>query len=179
MVRCKICLKDIDISSTGESALKSHATSQKHRNLLKSSSEALNDVFSSRDTASVGGNAAKSVDSNSSDTVASMTIPTTSANIQLLHTTANEILRSEMLWAAKVATSHYSMNSCTDSCQLFKPMFPDSKITERFSYGSQKCAYLIKFGIAPYFMDLLLKRVAENNNFVILFDESLMNDGKV
>ena len=32
--RCTLCLKDIDISSMGESALKSHAKSEKHKRLL-------------------------------------------------------------------------------------------------------------------------------------------------
>ena len=52
---------------------------------------------------------------------------------------------------------------------VFKAMFPDSIIAQHMSYGPTKLSYLISFGIAPYFMDLLLK---ELNVFVISFDES-------
>ena len=52
-------------------------------------------------------------------------------------------------------------------------MFPDSRIAAKFSCGSKKCSYLVKFGLAPYFKELLLKRVKESGDIVVMFDESL------
>ena len=52
-------------------------------------------------------------------------------------------------------------------------MFPDSQIAKKFSLGKTKCAYLISFGLAPYFKNLLLERVKNSQDYVLLFDESL------
>ena len=46
-------------------------------------------------------------------------------------------------------------------------MFPDSIIAQHMSYGPTKLSYLISFGIAPYFMDLLLKELKDAPCFVI------------
>ena len=51
-------------------------------------------------------------------------------------------------------------------------MFPDSIIAQHMSCGPTKLSYLISFGIAPYFMDLLLKELKDAPCFVISFDES-------
>ena len=51
-------------------------------------------------------------------------------------------------------------------------MFPDSIIAQRMSCGPTKLSYLISFGIAPYFMDLLLKELKDAPCYVISFDES-------
>ena len=51
--------------------------------------------------------------------------------------------------------SHFSYNSAYDITDVFKAMFAD-----------------ISFGIAPYFMDLLLKELKDAPCFVISFDES-------
>ena len=40
------------------------------------------------------------------------------------------------------------------------------------SCGPTKLSYLISFGIAPYFMDLVLKELKDGPCFVISFDES-------
>ena len=51
--------------------------------------------------------------------------------------------------------------------------FPDSCIAAEFSCGSNKCSYLVRFGLAPYFKELLLKRVKESEDTVAMSDESL------
>ena len=48
-------------------------------------------------------------------------------------------------------------------------MFPDSKIAKSFELGATKLKYVINFGIAPYFRDILQR----SDCFVISFDESL------
>ena len=51
-------------------------------------------------------------------------------------------------------------------------MFPDSKIAQQWSCGATKHSYLITFGIAPYFKELLLAELTEAPCFVLSFDES-------
>ena len=51
-------------------------------------------------------------------------------------------------------------------------MFPDSKIAQQWFCGASKLSYLITFGIAPYFKELLLAELTETPCFVLSFDES-------
>lgn len=86
--------------------------------------------------------------------------------------TGKESLTAEVLWALKCATSHYSFNSCTNVCELFKVMFSDSKIAQKFTMSPAKVAYMCCFGIAPYFR-VLLNQLIAGQRFVLLFDETL------
>ena len=52
-------------------------------------------------------------------------------------------------------------------------MFPDSKIAKSFELGATKLKYVINFGIAPYFRDILYNHLQKSDCFVISFDESL------
>ena len=72
--------------------------------------------------------------------------------------------------------SHFSYNSAHDITDVFKAMFPDSIIARRMNCGPTKLSYLISFGIAPYFMDLLLKELKDAPCFVIFFNESFNKD---
>ena len=54
--------------------------------------------------------------------------------------------------------------------QLFRKMFPDSVIAQRFSCVERKTACLCVFGIALYLKDL---KVKGQGPFVVSFDKSL------
>ena len=64
----------------------------------------------------------------------------------------NEKLKAEVLWALKVADSHYSFHSSCETSDLFKEMFPDSEIAAKFSCSETRCCYLTTHGLAPYFL---------------------------
>ena len=51
-------------------------------------------------------------------------------------------------------------------------MFPDSDSAHSFACGSDKMAYISKFGIAPYISERLVAD-ANKDAFVLMFDESL------
>ncbi|KAG8180575.1 hypothetical protein JTE90_018194 [Oedothorax gibbosus] len=89
------------------------------------------------------------------------------------HPTRPELLNYEIKWALKCVERHYSMNSCEGINYLFQDMFEDSDIAKQFSCGPTKCAYLIRFGLAPYFKGNLYKYVNELDFYTVLFDESL------
>ncbi|KAJ8894616.1 hypothetical protein PR048_007280 [Dryococelus australis] len=46
-------------------------------------------------------------------------------------------------------------------CHNFKNMFPDSSIAKQFSCSATKCAYIICFGLAPYFKAVIFKCASE------------------
>ena len=50
-------------------------------------------------------------------------------------------------------------------------MFPDNNIAKQFQLGAIKAAYVISFGLAPYFHEKLLTTANSCNYFVLLFDE--------
>ena len=88
-------------------------------------------------------------------------------------TTIDERWTAEVLWAMKVVASHMSYNSCTDNEKLFQRMFPDSVIAKSFTCGEKKCAYVVCYGLAPFFVQQLADKIKLLDCFVLLFDESL------
>ena len=66
------------------------------------------------------------------------------------------------------------MNSSANTGELFKTMFPDSQIAQKFNCGQTKCSYLITHGLATYFHDRMLASLKDGDvKYVISFDESL------
>lgn len=86
--------------------------------------------------------------------------------------TCDEMLKAEILWAMKAIMSHYTYKSCEGASKLFQMMFSHRSIESQFSCGEKKCAYLICFGLAWHFKQLL-KEVVKKEAYVLLFDESL------
>ena len=79
-----------------------------------------------------------------------------------------------MLRAIKTVMSHYSMNSSSNTGELFKMMFPDSQKAPKFTCRKTKCSYLITHGLASYFHDRMLAHLKDGDvKYVISFDESL------
>ena len=68
--------------------------------------------------------------------------------------------------------SRYSFNSSSNKNDLFTIMFPDSGIAKNFSCRKTKCGFIVKFGIATYFVELLNSQLKDVEYFVALFDES-------
>ena len=52
-------------------------------------------------------------------------------------------------------------------------MFQDSPTASKLSLGATKMSYLLNFGIAPYFKNLLLDEIKASPYYVLSFDESL------
>lgn len=57
-------------------------------------------------------------------------------------------------------------------------MFPNSDIVKSFALGKDKTAYIIKFGIVPYFKKQLVETINNAGPFVLMFDESLNQSSK-
>ena len=66
--------------------------------------------------------------------------------------------------------------SCSASSavnRLFHRMFSDSQIAAKFSCSETKCAYVCRFGLAPFSSDLLHHELKADDAFVLLLNESL------
>lgn len=82
-------------------------------------------------------------------------------------------LRAEVMWVLKTISEHHSYTSNENITEIFKTMFPDSEVAATFSCGSNKTAYITKFGLAPFITKELTDQVNMANGFVVMFDESL------
>jgi hypothetical protein len=63
----------------------------------------------------------------------------------------DQVLEAEVRWCLKAVSKSLSIRSNNEDPELFKVMFPDSKIASDFSLGRDKMAYLLHYGIAPTF----------------------------
>ena len=172
---CNVCKTDFDIKTMGLSAVKSHSIGKKHVKKLKQRKGTVENISSflkqSRtEEVNVSGSEKSTSDINincddEKDRPSTSTRPIT--------VSTDERWTAEIIWAMKVVFSHFSYKSCTDIEKLFRKMFPDSQIAKEFTCGASKCAYIVCYGLAPYFRSQLLDQIRGVNAFVILLDESM------
>ena len=86
---------------------------------------------------------------------------------------SESVSKAEILWALKCVWSHCSQRAAEEESDLFRAMFPDSKIAQEFSLGRTKMGYLILYGIFPYFQTKLQQSLRGVKHIVVCFDESL------
>ena len=166
--RCKIFKKTFYLSNMGETAVKSHAEGKKHASSVKVSwrTESVSDFFMKIEVQrsavlrKVGGLDFSRKTEWESSLLTKLAL-------------RKEQCKSEILWAVKSVILHFSYSSICDIVDVFKAMFPDSKIAQGMSCGPTKLSYLITFGIAPYFKQLLVEDLKKAPCFVVLFDKSL------
>lgn len=191
--KCFACRKIIDLGKMGENALKSHMKNAKH----KSNNEMLEDLSSMH----LFTTASSSTDiklkngpkASKGKTLCDMAVPVVSVDVlnieplqqlstgaevqpskkSMLHFAVRNVFEAEILWTFKTVADHVSYRSNENVAQLFRKMFLDSAIAQKFSCGERKTAYLCVFGIAPYLKDLMLTKVKGQGPFVVSFDETL------
>ena len=156
--RCKVCCKNISIGTHGVAALTLHADGAKHKERLPKDGIS---IFFKKANNSEPSETSKQ---RNSETLKQSTISACTSN--------SLITNAEIMWALDVVMSNYSFNSSSNKNELFNAMFPDSAIAKGFSCGRTKCSYLVTYGIASYFVQLLNDQLKELEHFVALFDES-------
>ena len=82
------------------------------------------------------------------------------------------VVKAEIVWALKIVMSHFLLRSYLELNDLFK-LFSNSQIVSKFSLSKTKCSYIINFGLAPYFSEVLFSQIKASSFFVISYDESL------
>ena len=80
---------------------------------------------------------------------------------------------AEIRWCPKYMVSSYSFGSCDALADLFRSIFPDSAIAEKFCLQKGKCAYFINYGIAPHFRSILMNNVKDSAFYGNSLGESL------
>ncbi|CAM4808041.1 unnamed protein product [Rotaria magnacalcarata] len=90
----------------------------------------------------------------------------------------DQITKAEIVWALTVARRGFTYNSCDGIGEVFKSMFPDSKIAQQFNMQSKKISYVMSHGIGPYFHRELVKKIKSREKFVLCIDEQTNNQSK-
>ena len=157
LVKCKICDKDIALGKMGEAALRSHEKSDSHRK------------FSESDASQVSMDKFTVPPPPPPSSTMKTANPSTSGLEKFVSKT--DVLKAEVMWTIQTVVNHNSYKSNETVGPLFKAMFPDSKIAEKFTCGERKTAYFTVFGIAEYLRSLIISDI--KGYFVILSDESL------
>ena len=137
---CKLCHKVIDLKCGGATALDSHRKGKKHQELEKARTSNSIELFLN-----------KSKTSNQNDGSSSSQLSSTSEKVGPKEPQTGQIsmyivdentLNAEIIWCLNVVKSHHSFRSCAPLKNIFKVMFPDSRIPEKFTLGKDKIRYL-------------------------------------
>ena len=145
----------------GEAALTSHMKSKKHLQRTPSQQN-LKSFISPPTSPSPTPETCSEVESKSSKskTIDQMFI-------------GSSTLEAEIRWVLNIVYSKHSMNSSSNSGELFSKMFPDSDIAKSFQCGRTKAGYVATYGLAPYFRSELLSILSNVPYYTVSFDESL------
>ena len=99
--------------------------------------------------------------------VLNQTIMDRFVTLQVLVTTA------EWRMILRIVKNHDSFRLCLGLRTDLKAIFPDSQIAGDFTLSKTKCAYVVKYGIAPWLKENLRKVISESPFYSISYDESL------
>ena len=131
---CKLCYKAIDLKFGSSFALDSHKKGQKHQKLKKARKTNAMGLFvsSQSSTSAKEGPLSPQSTSNSSEVRSTEQKQLSSFIID------ENTLNAEILWCLNVVKSHHTFRSCDPLKNLFKVMFPDSAVPEKFSLGKRQ-----------------------------------------
>ncbi|CAL4148044.1 unnamed protein product [Meganyctiphanes norvegica] len=182
---CNVCGHSFQLGNMGRKALTSHAKGKKHNvnvrlsSKVKQETQSIDSFFSKPSSTSME-NDIETIDECQLVEPSPLSFPllqkVEASNYGAISKFGihDQVLTAEILWVIKTVASHYSSNSSEKLGILFKRMFPDSPIAQKFKCGKTKCSYLIQFGLAVFFREDLSSKILQPGTiFVACFDESL------
>lgn len=164
---CTACSKTFELSNMGRQAVVSHFKSRLHHKNVSAqkNTPGLETFFENNE---------KNIQNNITCTsnLERGSITSSSDFLQNFVLQQN-VVDAEILWCFNTVLKHKSLNSVQMDMLVMKKMFCDSKIAEKICLSPAKAAYIIHFGLAPYFKAELDASIMETNEYVICFDEAL------
>ena len=170
--KCEVCNKEFTVSWGCESAVKKHHGGDKHLENLKlfqSSKKGLSSLFFRK----VPTSSSSSSDTPSASGAASGTSASNEGMVAKMITSQALVTTAECRMVLRVVKNHDSFRSCLEQGDDLKAMFPDSSIAAGFTLSKTKCAYVVKYGIAPWVKENLRKVICESPFHSVSYDESL------
>ena len=89
-------------------------------------------------------------------------------------TVQDQVSKAETLWSLKTVSENFSFRASDGSPELFQRMFPDSHIAQHMTVSSTKVAYMIGYGLGPYFLQKTIDDTLRSPNtyHTIYIDET-------
>ena len=155
--RCTVRHKQIELSSSGRSALTDYAKGKKHMQMIEKREGSLrtSSTRTKKSTEAI----------NEKDYEGQKTVD--------MYLYNSDVSKAELIWTLKSVMDGFSVRSNDRLNETLLAMFPDSKIAGKFNMARTKSMYTINHGIYPYFRSLLLSSLSKSNILVYSFDESL------
>ena len=180
---CKLCKKPFSLSNMGVKALRSHAKSENHLKRIKEK-ESVQNFFNKKLTSEPQQTNNQTITNETQQPLCephqdpSCEPPVLPKKVSMQQTLTASVLdssslKAEIVWALKSVMSGYSNNSSSDMNVTFQIMFPDSNIAKQYQMGPDKLKYIVNWGLAPYFKDLLIEDISKAKYLSVGFDESL------
>ena len=138
---CSLCNKKVKYDKSCGQALTRHANIDDHKKLSK--------LRFSNTAAHIGGSDG--------------TIKSKDRVISIHPSLNNKVSAAEATWLFKVAEEDYSFRSCDDTQLVFKKMFPDSAISQKFTLSQKKASYVIKHALGPLVASDLCKDITKKS----------------
>lgn len=153
----------------GKQALRSHMKSQKHtKRTTASQNSLLNYVSSQQSLAHIHKVNEPSSAPSTSDK------PESSGRAQLdQYVFKNDVTEAAILWCIETVMIHKSLRAAEKDISIMKRMFHDCAVASKLQLKKDKIAYVLMYGIAPYFKTELTNRINRGDFYVAGLDESL------
>lgn len=168
IVHCTICPSVIQCNLKGFQSVQQHMNTQKHRKNVEVKLVPSQLRLSSNHSSS---SSSLSSESTSSALAVQRSVETPSVSTLSLLDTRNDSIKAEIIWTLKVVQSNYSGRSCENLGETFRAMFQSNPISEHFSLGKFKVAYMITDCVGPHFRNLFLEDV-KGSFYSLCYDET-------
>ena len=182
--RCIVCKKQFSVVGGGITLINQHAKTKGHMEAMKilKKQPSLMEEFTKPSPKNAG-------QARSSEALSvSVEKPSTSAALNVSHPIQSHSLfdsqvapsrdlrdavtRAEIMLAFKIVSSHSPMNFAENLTEMMSLAFPDSEIAQKLTFSPDKAAYIINFGLGPYY-EREINNILLNTDFLCAqFDES-------
>ena len=176
---CCLCKVDIKCDNAGKAQLLQHAKRKKHTEVIKHMQSVKQSklLFSHSQASSSSQGGPSSCQSEHGEATQEQSLSTfKSSSVATLSGFVyydDASLKAGIYWLAKVACSNYSLCSCDHVGDMFRAMFPDSKIAAHFSLSHTSSSYIISEGLSSYFTKVIIDDLQRSKlPFSIDFDET-------
>lgn len=166
--KCLVCNSTFDVSNSGIASVKKHAIGKIHLSKLDANQPPIN-FFRQSTTSEETPPACSSLSLLTNNTAAG---ESSSCNITE-YVNKQSVACAEIRWILNKVVRHLSLRDSENACDLFKIMFPDSDIASKIKLHKDKTAYVVTYGLRPFFQGELVKVIQKCDYFSVSFDESL------
>ena len=164
---CILCKRTIDITTGGSTVLDSHQRGKKHSEIVQKQKEDRIGSFFRKPAIEA------TVENETAESVAEIESTSSKPSNHIPYVVDDDVLDGEIMWCLHMVEPHLSCRSCDPMPNIFKRMFKNSPVAQKFKMKKDKAKYMIVYGLYPAFKEKLEARISSSPWFSVSFDESL------